>query len=120
MRAGRRYLPGDRFEHKGVVVSIEQGRHSPNDIRVMLYAPRPVPIGLPALGYLLDAIFEEEDIARERPQYREHPTFKGWRKARDYMHEVYDLGPEEAARRFRVRWGRADDVPTFTENEGAS
>jgi hypothetical protein len=110
----RRYLPGWNWEWKGVHVWVEPGSKSPNDIKGMVHVPHPVPIEMPGLGFQNDIIFEAEDVAQERGSYSQMKTFKGWLKWRDYLKDLYLLGPNAAIAKFRAETAQ-EAIPFFME-----
>lgn len=112
-----RYRPGFRSECPkcGTRIWAEQGRKSPNDIRVKLATPpRGTAICFPCMGLLYDMGCEAEDIAQEREKYNGMRTFRGWVKLRDFTKDIYQLGPKLAFVKYREENAQAE-LPLFVE-----
>jgi hypothetical protein len=59
-------------------------------------------------------MFEAEDIAQEREKYQEMKNFKGWVKMRDFLKDVYLMGPRLALVKYREENAQLQ-IPLFIE-----
>ena len=111
----RRYQVGQQWRFRNGRMWIEQGDKSPNDIRLMVeIRPGGASVPMSAVAIALDALFEAEDIAWERPKYKDQKTFKGYKLMREFCEDVYHMGPKQAVAKRRAA-GEQIEFPMFIE-----
>jgi hypothetical protein len=112
-----RYRPGHRFECPNCKTHIwvDQGKKSPNDIRIMVKTPQwGTAICLPCVALQVDMVFDAEDIAQEREKYKDMRTFRGWVKFRDFLKDMRLMGPKLALVKYRGENAQTE-IPLFIE-----
>lgn len=112
-----RYLPGERSECRcGMNIRADKGGKSRSDIRIMVRGTEKnwIAVCLPCVALLADMVFEAEDIAQERDRYTGMKTFKGWVKMRDFLKDIYLMGPKLALVKYREENAQLE-IPLFAE-----